>query len=410
MFFNSPQKINRALLFAALGASNLTVLAGIYWIAPVFVYISAALWLALGAISLALMGRYRLLGDFGARLRDNWHLLPFMLFAAFSIFWSISPDISLARWLVLLGAVLTGAYLGLRLTLREFVRDLSVFAVIFLLASAVFVVFFPQTGVMNYFSIQGAWKGIFWHKNHMGILTAFASLLFLFNLLGAYRARERSFWFWLGLYAFSLFFLYKTDSVGSWLTLLVSHAVFGAGLAYLYFRARLRRAHYLFFALVGLGLVALALLNLETIFQLFGRNASLTGRVPMWQYVYETYFLERAWHGYGFNAFWYIYDHRADIGAAARYPDPIIIADNGFWDILINTGYIGLGLFLLFYAVAWWKTIQFTRRVSTFWGLFPLVFMTYLLFANTSWTLLFENEHFAMLILLVLLFAFPNGD
>jgi O-antigen ligase len=93
----------------------------------------------------------------------------------------------------------------------------------------------------------------------------------------------------------------------------------------------------------------------------------------MWNYLFEAYVNERPLLGYGFNAFWYSSPHRLALQKVAGYPDPIIIADNGFIDILVNTGYIGLGLFLIFYLGAWGRSLRYASKAGEIAGFFPVV-------------------------------------
>ena len=89
----------------------------------------------------------------------------------------------------------------------------------------------------------------------------------------------------------------------------------------------------------------------------------------------------------------------------ARYPDPIVIADNGFIDILMSTGVFGLILFLVFYAGLWTRAARHAWNATDMNGLFPLIVMAYGLLANLTWSLLFENESFMMLVMIALTFA-----
>ncbi len=113
--------------------------------------------------------------------------------------------------------------------------------------------------------------------------------------------------------------------------------------------------------------------------------------------------------GYGFNAFWYIEPYRVEIGLAAGYPDPIVIADNGFIDILMNTGYVGVILFLLFYLGVWWRSVQYANKVGDINDFFPIILMSYTLIANISWSLIFENEGFFMLVMIAVLYSVSGG-
>ena len=130
----------------------------------------------------------------------------------------------------------------------------------------------------------------------------------------------------------------------------------------------------------------------------------------MWNFLFDHYLSQRPLVGYGFNAFWYVDTHKVIVQQAAGYPDPIIIADNGFIDILINTGYIGIILFSIFYFGAWWRSIAYALKAKDILGTFPVILMSYTLIANISWSLIFENESFFMLIMLAVLFYMSRSS
>lgn len=280
---------------------------------------------------------------------------------------------------------------------------LSVLGIFILFISSIFVFFEPTIGVMNYYSIQGAWKGLYWHKNHMGLIAAFINILFIVNIIDGLQSKRPYLAFW-GLYLYSLFFIYKTDSVAAYLTTISIHAVIMLTFLWIRFRKNIRSFHYLAF-IVFLALASLTLyMNMDYFLGLFNRNASLTGRIPMWTHLFDTYLSQRPFLGYGFNAFWYLDPHRVAMQKAAGYPDPIVIADNGFIDILVNTGILGLTLFSIFYFVLWWRSIKYAGKAKDIIGLFPVILMSYTLLANISWSLIFENENFFMLIMISVLF------
>ena len=90
---------------------------------------------------------------------------------------------------------------------------------------------------------------------------------------------------------------------------------------------------------------------------------------------------------------------------AAGYLDPIVISDNGFIDILVNTGFVGLFLFSIFYFGLWWRSVKYAIKADDISGIFPIILMSYTLLANVSWSLIFENEGFFMLIMVSVLFC-----
>ena len=91
----------------------------------------------------------------------------------------------------------------------------------------------------------------------------------------------------------------------------------------------------------------------------------------------------------------------------AGYPDPLVIADNGFIDLLVNTGYLGLALFSIFYGSLWWRALRLAWSANDVYGLVPLIVLAYVLVANLTWSLLFENESFFMLTMIAIWFSIP---
>jgi exopolysaccharide production protein ExoQ len=393
------------LVFGLFFLSNASALVYVLWLTPEFVILEFVIWIILITICVWILKKDNFIPVFLDNLKQNWIAIPFLIFSGFSIFWSIYWEISLYRWLILVFTIVAGGYIGLRHDIKKILEFLSIFGIYILLFSTFLVFFVPRIGVMNYYIIQGAWKGIYWHKGHMGLIAAFINLLFLINVVYSMQSKEKNTLVWGLLYLFSLIFVYKTNSVAAYITAIFLHGVILLALILLKFGKNFRRPHYLFFFTVVIFGLIILYFNIDSIFGIFNRSTSLTGRVPMWDYLFSTYFNKRPYFGYGFNAFWYIESHRVALQHAAGYPDQIVIADNGFIDILVNTGLVGFVLFLIFYFGAWWRSIQYARKAKDIIGVFPLVLMSYTLLANISWSLIFENEGFFMLIMISILFC-----
>jgi exopolysaccharide production protein ExoQ len=401
----SGQTLDLFLLFGLFFLSNILAFAYAFWLVPTLVLLVSVFWLVFTALCLWNAHRYGWLPTLLDNLKKAGSILPFLIFAGLSILWSVNPEISFYRWLVLVCTLITGAYIGLRYSMNELIRYLSVFGIYILLVSTLLVFFLPEIGIMNYYIIQGAWSGVYWHKNHMGLLATFINILFLINIINSFPSRQRDILFWSVLYIYSLVFLYQTDSVAAYLTTIFLHGLILVALLWLKFRQRIRRVHYLAVGTLLIVAAAILFINLDQFFAIFNRNTTLTGRIPMWSYLFDAYIDQKPLFGYGFNAFWYIKSHQVALQQAAGYPDTIIIADNGFLDILVNTGYVGLGLFLIFYGQAWWRSLRYALSAHEITGFFPLILMSYTLLANISWSLVFENEGFFMLVMISVLFC-----
>lgn len=397
------------LVFFAFLFSNITAFIGIIWLRPMVVLINVVLWSIITIFCIWNLKRNNLILSFFMNLKRNWFILPFLIFSGFSIIWSVSKDISFYRWLILIFTLITGGYIGLRYDLRETISSLSSFSLWIIFLSIILVIFFSYIGVMDYHIIQGAWKGIYWHKNHMGLIASFVSILFLINIINSFREKRKSKFAWIFLYVISLLVIYGSDSVTAYFTTLLSNGGIVLAQIWLNFRSKIQKRHYIILVIILIFISLVIFINIDRFFSIFNRNATLTGRIPMWSYLYNTYISNRLLGGYGFNAFWYLASHRVAVGLAAGYPDPIVIADNGFIDILVNIGVIGLFLFLIFYLGAWWRSIKFAWKANNINGFFPLIVMAFTLIANISWSLIFENESFFMLIMITLLFCISKN-
>jgi O-antigen ligase len=393
------------LIFSVFFISSLSSFISVIWLNPQLVFGETVSLFMLAGLSLWLSNKYNLLPKFIKSLKINWYIFPFLIFAGLSIFWSINWLISLLRWLFLVFTIIIGGYIGLRFDVKKIIGLLSGFGFYVLFLSAIIIILLPQAGIMYYYIIQGAWKGLYWHKNHMGFIAAFIAILFFFNFIETIYKKNSQAWVMGIAYIISLVFVYKSDSVGAEFTTIFLHGFILAALFWLKYKDRIQPVHYWIFTGVAVSILIIILFNLDGIFGLFNRSTSLTGRIPMWINLYNVYFTKHPVLGYGFNAFWYVDSHREIMHLISGYPDQIVISDNGFIDILINTGYIGLFLFLILYFWIFWRSIQYASKAQYLSDLFPLALMVYVTISNISWTLMFENESLFMLIMIAVLFS-----
>jgi len=397
------------LFLAALVLANIPVLFLPIWLLPQVLFPVTYAWVILTIFVIyKLIGR-NLLNKLLSIFWINWFIFPFLLYSAISLLWSVVPDISVARWLTLVCVIVISGYIGIQYNLNQIADVLDKFGAYVLMLSIVVVFSVPVVGIMNYHSIQGAWKGLFWHKNHMGLLACFFCILFFVKILESYKQNIKEFIIWCLLYLISLILIYKSDSVAAYMTFILVHGFIFLMSGYLKYKNKLNKLHYIIFLLI-LGVMGLAVFsNADIVLGLFNRKTNLTGRVPMWMHLFDLYLSKRPLIGYGFNAFWYVLSHEVVMGIVAHYPDPIIISDNGFIDILMNGGFVGLSLFTLFYLGVWVQVIKFSGKARVISDFLPLIIMVYIFLANLTWSLLFENEGTFMLIMLVVSFSISSS-
>lgn len=262
--------------------------------------------------------------------------------ALVSSIWSAAPELTLRRGLSLFLATLYSLLLVVRYSYHQVIKMLAVALAVVIIASLFVIWLFPQWGVMG-LPHPGAWQGVLYHKNALGRTSVLALLVF-WRLQESQKGFSRCIWVLLALAA--LMTLIGSRSATAWVVALI------LAMIWLSLRGLLKVPGLLQPAMVSLAAVAiipmLLLLPeyLEKILGVFGKDITLTGRVPLWEFLIAIG-LERLYLGYGYGAFW-----QGPVGPSA----PVWIsfrwahqAHNGYIDLWLETGLIGLliGLILL---------------------------------------------------------------
>ena len=110
-------------------------------------------------------------------------LLAFLLFAFLSIFWSVSPSASFYRVTILWLSAFSGAYIGFRYDMKQILEMLFWFGVGVITLSIGLSLLLPKLFVMDGWPYFGSWRGIDWHRNHLGTMAAFLNMVFLVRSL-----------------------------------------------------------------------------------------------------------------------------------------------------------------------------------------------------------------------------------
>ena len=217
-----------------------------------------------------------------------WLLLAWCFMSAA---WTIDGNVSLRRSVAMLGTVLLGLYMGLRFDLRSLLRVMSYVTGVILLGSVAIAVVWPLHGL----DFEGRLRGVFAHKND---LSGFISIAVL------------------GVAAQLVVFDYRTRSaaIGDVLLaclcvacLLWSHS---AGVVPVLFLALpvlpltlvFRTADKGILALipvlvcVGVALLAAAIYYTDEIAEMLGKDADLSGRTTIWNFVIKMFF-NQLWVG-----------------------------------------------------------------------------------------------------------------
>lgn len=331
-------------------------------------------------------------------LRGSLPLVLILLVAGLSAVFSETPAYAAVQSLHLIGSSFIALALVCRLGLKGFLKMLVVLTMIEATLSVALIIALPQLGIMN----TGEWQGMFWNKNGLGA----AMLVGMIAVACVGDGLKRP------AYQVPAFVFFLTLLIGSRSgTPLVAATV--VALAYpfaLWCRGRQNRK--LLFGALALPVVAVSLIgivtdnDLSTLLTVVGKDPTLTGRTDLWQDLL-TAIAYRPFLGYGYGVYW------SPDGPAAGFLSKAVAWDpgeahNGYLDVALNTGIVGVALLFFFLAVA------LRRAFAMFWsgrdGLaaWPLLMTVSMIIINFSETQ-FEHAHSDLWIMAIVAFLFATG-
>jgi exopolysaccharide production protein ExoQ len=268
-------------------------------------------------------------------IRRNWLLVALVLLALVSFLWSYNPRLVLQRSVAVLGATLFGLALAGRFSLEEQLRLMSwIFRIIAVLSLAC-VILAPRHGISD-FPEQGAWRGVFNHKNGLGAIMAL-SVLTEWHLPANTRfAKVLN----VSAILLSAVLLVFSNSITA-MVALVGALVFIQ--CYKLARHRFRLPMFAIVSVILLTITSAAALVLfagDTITTVLGRSSNLSGRTDIWRLVISSA-LEHPILGYGFAGFWGGVAPQS-LTLDRRMGFHVLYSHNGYLDIFLTLGLVGL--------------------------------------------------------------------
>ena len=369
-----------------------------------FAAIEISCWFLAGGLAWWVLWREQLWRVYLQIFKINWLVIIFCGFAVVSITWSVYAMATLYRALLLIFSTLIGAYIGVRYSVNEIINILFWFGVIVVIVCLEFAMLIPDLGVAMHYG--GAWRGFFWHRNHLGTMMALLNSVFLVKMLSDFREKKIYLkWGSFGFYLLSVLLIYFAHSATGYILfgILTSTAI----ILLIWFKIRhlIKPSYYYVLCFFIFSSLFLLIKNLEYFFSFFNRDISLTGRVPMWGYLIREVVSENFWIGSGFGALWTIKDFRLTVAQNVGWKTQVAIGDNGFLDILLHLGVIGLFIFVLVLFSMIFCNFRYTYKKSDIDAIFPVLLMVFALVANISFSLFLELECFVWLVMVAVWFS-----
>ena len=311
-------------------------------------------------------------------LSYNKFLWLLMGIVCFSYFWSINPSQTLRFAIYAVGTTSFGLYLATRYTLSQQMDLLGWTYGLLLIISILLAVAVPSYGLMGGVH-EGALRGVFTHKNQFGAFMAPGGVIFWLN---AIRGQKYSWIYW-GLLVLScgaMIMSQSTTAIGTFAVMLMLCII------YRIFRWRYEIMVSAILAVTMVGFVALIIIagyiGSDSLLSSVGKDTTLSGRTDIWRYVWDKVQL-RPWFGYGLAAFWNGFDGPSGyIQLAMKIP--VIYAHNGFLDIWLSIGLVGLSTFLVSFLNTIRQSLALLRKTNIPEGFWPLLFLTYILLSNLT--------------------------
>ena len=322
---------------------------------------------------------------------NNIFVPAFVCFVLISTHWSDFPEVTQRSSLIFFSTTLFGIYLATRFSLEEQLRLVAVSLGVLTVISLVLCLTLPGSAIESSSLRQGSWRGPFYNKNNLGLFMYVGATALLLTSLIRQKYCLIS-WILCGL-AFSLIVLANAKTSLVIFLILMTLIPFCYALRW----SAVRLIPFFIVAVVGLGsLVTWFVSDSEFILSALGKDSSLSGRTDIWNAVF-TSILERPWFGYGYEAFW-VADGLKCLGECSYVRSAIHFnatsAHNGYLDLTVGLGYIGLSLFMMSLLIVYKQSIVWVRITSTPEGFWPLLFITSVVLFTQTESALINNRSF----------------
>lgn len=327
-------------------------------------------------------------GFLGVQMNGRWKgfftivgrepiLLAFLLWSSMSALWSEDVAFSVRRAIALLVASYLGAHFVLRFSQFAIMRILGLNFAIVSYLNLIWIFFFPQFSgpargqtADNVVGFDARLTGIYDNANTLGRVTALGA----FTMLAAAKLDRRYRVVYVTGFASGVLSLLFSQSQTSFVvTILTSLLLVG----FLIFRARKQLFGAVFVSVVGatvLSVVAV-LANLELITGALGRDITLSGRVPLWGFLFDE-LQRRPIFGFGYAGYWNGWGSPShELWNLIPWRPPH--GHQQYIDVMLTTGVIGLVLFTALVVRTFIRSTRYIRDIKGSFGLWPLVFMCF---------------------------------
>ena len=262
------------------------------------------------------------------------------------------------------------------------------------IVSVFFAIFIPSIGQHSFTdsAYPGAWKGIFSHKNGLGVNLTITCVLSGIKLIYENRKKNTANLF---IYLIICVEIVFSKSLSS---LLFSQIILGIIWMYGRFEWRGKVSALIVYCLgltsVGVGVVINAIW--APLMTSLGRDPTLSARTLIWDYILQEHVARQPLLGYGRGSLWNDPNFYAGLHRASHHLPTT--AHNGYVDLLLDLGYVGLLFFIISLLPLLLRTLKLAYKTSNKEDVMPFAIVIIILISNYTESVLLRGESFLWLL------------
>jgi exopolysaccharide production protein ExoQ len=307
-------------------------------------------------------------------LRRHLALVLLCIWIWLSVIWSVEPSVTLRRAASFTANTVILCWIATHVSPAAVLRNLTIVLILVLALSLLFAVFLPALAFMP---DGGEFRGVFVHKNVMGLALVEAALLAAIS----WHARLVSRPVLLSAYAIIALMAIPTGSATT-LMLLMALVVLHVPLKVAALPKRQAAGGILLLVLGSITILLPLLLARNRIFMALGRDVTLTGRTELWDFV-DSFIAQRPLVGFGYGAFFEVQSVVEQVNARIGWGAPN--AHHGYREILLGLGLVGLTLTVGILLKALWRALcRVMRDPHDIASRFAFLYLCIYLFRNFS--------------------------
>jgi exopolysaccharide production protein ExoQ len=306
-------------------------------------------------------------------------LLILHIYILFSYTWSIYDTIVLKDGLLFLILFLMSILITRIITIIHFTRLLIMGYLIISFFSFISIILYPYLAIDQF----GDWQGLFHHKNILGINMSLFSILLIYKILFINKKMKNKI-YEIVLLIIAISLLFKSNSG----TALIVFIVINLIILLIILKNKINNLGYLkisiilFCSIIISSLAVFVIKNLNNIFQLLGKDSTLTGRDYIWEIAIEG-IKNKLFFGHGIRSFWYNYNLEQN-SFLLPWGQVIWHSHNGLLELIIQFGLIGASIFLVSYTMNFFAIKQKIKTKKAIYIRLTSIYLFFILISNIT--------------------------